>query len=31
MEIRLSGGESSQGRDDIFIAAEGRSWVVQRG
>jgi hypothetical protein len=31
METRLSGEESGQGLDDVFIAVEGGSWVVWRG
>jgi hypothetical protein len=31
MEIKMSGEESDQGRDDIFLAVEGGSWVVRGG
>jgi hypothetical protein len=31
MEMRLSDGESDQGRDDIFIAVEGVSRAVWGG
>jgi hypothetical protein len=29
--MRLSGGESGRGQDDLFIAVEGGSQTVQRG
>jgi hypothetical protein len=29
--MRLSGGESDQGVDDLFIAGEGASWIVRGG
>jgi hypothetical protein len=27
----LSGGESDQGLDDLFIAVDGRSWAIWAG